>query len=283
MLGNPTTPRRPRLTRSLAAALGTVLIFASVAPPFALAESDREGEGSAPPGAIPPGLEEGPGFEPGGEETSLEATPIAPGEELVEEVVAPVPEEGEPAPPPVGASPAAAEPAATAEAAPPVVTGTESPPEAAAPAPVYGTEASAPSYQTAPASAAPVENEAIVEPGAGGASAQRPDRSRPKAAPSPQVQVPPAEGPSPAPVEPPEPAVAPAAPSGHRPGTLNGRGSYTVVEGDDLWTIAEGVLPAGATNAEISAEVSRLWHLNSRAIGTGDPNVILVGTVLRLP
>jgi hypothetical protein len=42
------------------------------------------------------------------------------------------------------------------------------------------------------------------------------------------------------------------------------------------------VLPPGGTDAEIAAEVSRLWYLNAPRIGTGDPNLILVGTVLRL-
>jgi hypothetical protein len=285
MFGNRFKARRSGLMRSLAAALGLVLIFASVVPPLAIAESDREGEGSATPGAMPPGLEEGPDYEPGGEETSLEDTPIAPGEEAVEEVVVPGPEEAEPAPPAAEPPPATAgTPAPTAEAAPPVATATEPPPEAAPPAPVYGTEASPPTYETPAVPAAPVENEAIVAPGGSGASTQPPHRSGPKAAQySSAAQAPPAEEPQPAPVEAaPEPGLTPVAPSGHRPGTLNGRRTYTVLEGDDLWVIAEGILPVAATNAEISAEVSRLWHLNSQAIGTDDPNLILVGTVLRL-
>jgi hypothetical protein len=289
MFRNRIEARRSGLTRALAAVLGITLIVASIAPPFALAESDREGEGTAPPGAVPPGLQEGPDYEPGGEETSLEATPIVPGEEAVEEVVEevlPAGAEGtEPTPPPAGAPPAATEsPAPAPEAPPPVPTVTEPQPDPALPAPDYGTESSSPSYQTSPASAAPVENEPIVAPGGGGAaSTQAPHRSQSKAAgPSPGTQPPPAEEPQPVPVWAPEPAVSPPSVPGHRPGTLNGRGSYTVVEGDDLWAIAEGILPDGAGNAEISAEVSRLWRLNSQAIGTGNPNLILVGTVLRL-
>jgi len=287
MFRNRIEARRSGLTRALAAVLGMVLIFGSIAPPLALAESDREGEGTAPPGALPPELEEGPDYEPGGEETSLEATPIVPGEEAVEEVVEELPQPGAegvaPTQPPAAAPPAATE-SPTPEAPPAVPTMTEPQPEPAPPAPDYGTESSSPSYQAAPATVAPVENEAIIAPGGGSrASTQGPHQSRSKAAvTSPAAQPPPAEEPETVPVEAPEPAVSPSAAPGHRPGTLNGRGSYTVVEGDDLWAIAEGVLPPGASNAEISAEVSRLWRLNSQAIGTGDPNLILVGTVLRL-
>jgi Tfp pilus assembly protein FimV len=63
---------------------------------------------------------------------------------------------------------------------------------------------------------------------------------------------------------------------------LRGRSSYTVRPGDCLWSIAEAVLPSGAGNEEIGAEVARLWHLNADRIGTGDPNVILAGTRLAL-
>jgi hypothetical protein len=52
--------------------------------------------------------------------------------------------------------------------------------------------------------------------------------------------------------------------------------------GECLWSIAEALLPAGAGNAEIAAEVQRLWSLNAARIGTGDPNVLYPGTALRL-
>jgi LysM repeat protein len=281
MFGNRTNARRSSLTRSLAATLGVVLLFGSAIPPFALAESDREGIGAAPPGAVPPGLEEGPGFEPGGEETSLEEVPIAPGEEVAEEVVPPAPEEVEsPSPVPEAPSPVVAVPSVTPEVGSPAAV----PEPASAPepsAPVYGTEASAPTYEPSVA-AAPVENEPIVAPGSSGQTTHGSEPAPQKAAdPSPIVETPPAEEPAPAPTESPEPIASPVA-TGDRAGTLRGRATYTVVPGDCLSWIAERALPAGATDAEISAEVARLWRLNAQTIGTGDPNLILVGTVLRL-
>jgi Tfp pilus assembly protein FimV len=67
-----------------------------------------------------------------------------------------------------------------------------------------------------------------------------------------------------------------------RAGTLRGHRAYKVVPGDCLWSIAAAVLPAGESNAEIEVEVARLWRINASRIGTGDPNLILVGTDLAL-
>lgn len=58
--------------------------------------------------------------------------------------------------------------------------------------------------------------------------------------------------------------------------------THTVRPGETLWSIAATELGSGATNAEIAAEVRRLWHLNAATIGTGDPNVIRAGQTLRL-
>lgn len=272
-----THARRSRVTRSLAAVLGMVLIFGSLAPPFALAEGDREGVGAAPPGPI---LGQGP--EPGSEETSLEEVPIAPGEEVIEEIVPSAPEEIELAPPPVPPPAAVTEPPpVTQEVAPPPVTSEPAP--ATEPGPVYGTEEPEPIYEPPPTDAAPVENETIVAPsGSAAIPSGQSKRGGPNPAAAHQSVPPPAEEPAPVPVQPPEPAVSVAPFSGDRAGSLAGHTSYKVVEGDCLWAIAEGVLPAGATIAEIEAEVARLWKLNASRIGTGDPNLILVGTILRI-
>ena len=40
---------------------------------------------------------------------------------------------------------------------------------------------------------------------------------------------------------------------------------------------------AGASAGQIARLVSRLWELNHARIGTGDPDMLHVGTVLRLP
>lgn len=58
--------------------------------------------------------------------------------------------------------------------------------------------------------------------------------------------------------------------------------TYTVKAGDCLWFIAERQLADGATDADIAAEVNRLWQRNAEIIATGDPNLIYPGQVLRL-
>ena len=79
----PTSRGRAPLTlRVVATLLAVVLAFGAVGPSLAwAAETETEGEGSAPPGVGLPGLEEGPGFEPGGAETGLEEVPEESGEE----------------------------------------------------------------------------------------------------------------------------------------------------------------------------------------------------------
>jgi nucleoid-associated protein YgaU len=74
-------------------------------------------------------------------------------------------------------------------------------------------------------------------------------------------------------------AAAPAAQVKRSP--LRGR-SYTVQPGDSLWSIASRVLAPGTSNGRAAREVSRLWELNKQRIGTGDPDLLKVGTVLRL-
>ncbi|MBN9621810.1 MAG: LysM peptidoglycan-binding domain-containing protein [Actinobacteria bacterium] len=272
--------------RAIASLLGAALIFASIVPPFALAEAESEGEGGAPPGGIP-GLEITIGGEGKGGETALEEVPVGPGEE-VEEEVPPVSEGGAPeAPPPAPV-------AAPEEEAPAPTSGevagspqTEAPPAApaATPPPSYTPEGTSPSYETAlePVGEA-VRNEAIVAP-----TTSAPEQHPAKHASSGSVAAAPeskAPAPEPAPVAPePQPAPTAAAPAASPPverGGLAGRKSHTVAAGECLWTIAEGYLPSGASNAEIAAEVHRLWVLNAGRIGTGDPDVLPVGTVLRL-
>jgi hypothetical protein len=273
---------RPKAVRALATILAMALTFAALAPSFAWAEAESEGEGSALPGAGLPGLEEGASFEPGGEETSLEEAPALEGEEEAEP---PVESESEPEPP---QAPEAATPPTVVEPGPPADAGA-TPPVAEAPAPitgpVYGTsEEAGPSYETVTPTAPPepVRNEAIVAPSPSSSSPGKtpaPARSVPRATSTPQA------APAPVPSATPEPVAPSSAPVGFPvdpAGGLEGRPFHTVAPGECLWSIAERVLPAGASDAEIAAEVSRLWHLNAARIGTGDPSLILVGTVLRL-
>ncbi len=60
-------------------------------------------------------------------------------------------------------------------------------------------------------------------------------------------------------------------------------GTYKVQRGDSLWSIAQRRLDAQATTGQVAREVHRLWELNKDRIATGDPDLLVVGTVLRLP
>lgn len=276
--------RRGRATRALASVAVLALLVGSLLPAWAIgAEVESEGEGG---GTAPPRLGN-PEAEPGGSETVLESVAgSGVGEEVEgDEEVPPVETE----PPEEVPMPEAPEPAETeTEARAPSAPATTAPTPAPAPAtPEYTPPSSPPTYETSPPAPnpQPVQNEPIVAPSAGGEG-----REVHQVAAAPEAPPPPApvEEPVPAepgPVEPPPAQTAVLPPDAGRqgPGRIApGRSSYTVRPGDCLWSIAAALLPRGADDARIAAEVARLWHLNADRIGTGDPDVILVGTTLRL-
>jgi len=255
---------------------------ASVAPAPVWAEAESEGEGSGAPGPPPIGFEE-PGELSGGEETALGEAALESGEEIEEEeeeaVVVPEEVGAEAAPPPVPEAPLPgeeAEPPSPEETAPAVTT-------APTPTPSYEAESAEPVYESAAEANAPeavVRNEALVEPEA--EALPGPTHHRRTAA-GDAGASPPAAEPETSPIEPePVPVESSPAVTAVRPQSLAGDGRHIVRPGECLWTIAEGVLPAGASEARIAAEVHRLWRLNAARIGTGDPSLILVGTELRL-
>ena len=57
---------------------------------------------------------------------------------------------------------------------------------------------------------------------------------------------------------------------------------HIVAPNDSLWSIADRILDADAAVPRIAREVDRLWDLNEARIGTGDPDVLIPGTRLRL-
>lgn len=263
--------RRSTGRRALALTLCAMLALGGISPGAAFAaEADSEGEGGAPPGAAPE-VEEAPGFEPGGEETALEELPeLAPeGEAGGAEGEGPsmeVEPEVEAEPPPV------------AEEATGAVTGAAG--EAVAPsAAEEGASTEGPTYESAPpAAAAPVENQTLSAP-------EGPPAPRHTSQPLRTEQATTEPPPAPAPEQPrptaPQPAATPverAAPAR----SLAGHRFHVVRAGECLWSIAKEVLPGGASNAAIAREVRRLWQLNARRIGTGDPGLIYAGTELML-
>jgi LysM domain len=58
--------------------------------------------------------------------------------------------------------------------------------------------------------------------------------------------------------------------------------NHVVEPGESLWSIAKRLLEADASAVRIARAVSHLWELNKDRIGTGDPDLLLVGTKLRL-
>lgn len=238
--------------RLVALVLCSILVLASVFPGVALAgEADSEGVGTVPEVEVPVA----PELDPGGEETSLEEVPASAGGEeggaVETESEAPSAEE---------VTSAATE--APIEAAPPP------------PAPVPEPAASAPEpvqqQASEPATSEPVANQSIVAP------KQKPIERHAASQPAASSEAPP-------PVEPAEQEAPPTPqPVAATPADPAGKDSYVVRPGDCLSHIAQALLPAGAGDTAIAAEVARLWRLNEDRIGTGDPDLIYPGTVLRL-
>ena len=86
----------------------------------------------------------------------------------------------------------------------------------------------------------------------------------------------------------PAPAADPGpVPTGEPPGALSrdpsdGR-THVVRQGECLWSIAHHQIGSDATPAQVARLVNRLWNLNRERIGTGEPDLLMVGTELRLP
>lgn len=88
-----------------------------------------------------------------------------------------------------------------------------------------------------------------------------------------------AEATAPAAAEP----VATAAAQGGATAPSPGSRSHVVRPGESLWSIAAALLGPGARPAEIAKLVDEIWRLNAERIGTGRPDLIHPGQVLRLP
>lgn len=78
-------------------------------------------------------------------------------------------------------------------------------------------------------------------------------------------------------------AAPPPPETGSAAGQRVAGGAYKVQPGDSLWSIAQRRLPGQATTGQVAREVHRLWELNKDRIATGDPDLLMVGTMLRLP
>ena len=254
-------------TQALLAA--SVLALSSASSTAAVAaEPDQEQEGALAPDqvAVDPGLVADPQSDPGGssielpvdaappaadpgDDTAIEqqiATEEAPAEEApapdVSEESVPAPAEPEPTPPPAVSTPEPSPPAPP----PPAVTAEPDPDRN--PEPVR--------KQRRPTKVTPSKTVLRI------------------AAPQPQaVAAPPAA----------TIRVAPAAADAHPVrATRRGEPIHVVRANESLWSIARDLLGDEASAARIAREVNRLWALNSSRIGTGDPDLLMTGTRLRV-
>jgi hypothetical protein len=291
--------------RAQAALASGVLALSAAGPPAAVAqEPDQQVEGgsepatdgsasnteaeAAPPTTLapPPAPDLDPQAPDGAEASELqEVVPVQ--TEPVEAPNAPnTPESGgetQTAPEPV--DPEASRPGSTLEpvdlAAPAEPPGlTQPPPETAAPqtpeesdpdAQLDATALDTPRHEKT-AEASPRDHTAL--PSAQSAGAQGPATPPAPVITAATVVAPPSEA---APVDDPSnPAQGGRSASGPDQ-------SFLVVQpGDSLWSIAKRLLGPDASPAQIARKVSRLWHLNGDRIGTSHPDLLLVGTKLRL-
>jgi LysM domain len=273
------------------AALTVGLLALAIAPPaaaVATAAPDQEYENTAPLDDEAPSTGEAPGFEtdfdPGddGDHGDFDVTPGLGGGEQDDDGAGTPVEAEPPSDPDVLAEmdpPAPPAPAPPAPAAPPA---TPAPPPAA----------SLPAPPPEPQPTTPGKPHEPEDPAAGGMK-RKPDRSSERRrrgavpppaavplAPPPPIGAPPAPAPvnSFAVTQPPPQDPTTAAPTEAR---VTGQ-SYRVRAGDSLWSIARRLLGGAASDAQLAREVARLWRLNEDRIGTGDPDLLFVGTVLRL-
>jgi hypothetical protein len=290
-----------RVQAALAAGL---LAFSSGAAPAGaqVPEVDPEQQAAPAPGGEPPGLEpdldpgEGDtfdyetapvpgGLQAGGEEDEGLGAPVDSDPTIDPEVPLP-PQEQAPAPaPPAPSAPAPAPPAPEAA---PVPTPPPTPPPIT-PVPAPAAPPAAGEEELAPPPPPPGElREYPKQPG--GASKLREVRigleptppamhggAQPTAVGSLSLQ--PAE---PVPTATPSVEAVPVSQPLSGSASMIDGGTYVVRPGDSLWSIATRLLGPGATAAEIADEVNRLWELNEDRIATGDPDLLRVGTELRL-
>jgi hypothetical protein len=299
----PTEPLVSRRTQALLAA--GVLALSTTTPTAVLAaEPDQEQEGAAAPEpAVNGDAGSDPDFDPGGDSTDLpfDAGPVpvaqsAPAAEDDESIAL----EQEPATnddaPVADPGDGTSTPNAGQQQAPPATDAAPAPPAAEEPTPQPPLEppSSAPAPEAPTAPLAPSETDAAARTQArerettrekrSGTDATGPSQTEP-AAPAPQpepVYLPTRTSPqTTVQVALPQPASPPAAVSQVR-GAQRGDRFHVVQRGESLWSIAKALLGDRASAARIAREVNRLWELNSDRIGTGDRDLLIVGTRLAL-
>jgi hypothetical protein len=265
--------------RTVAGITAGLLALSAAAPPVtSAAEPDHEQAGSAPIHGSPGGYDkETPTFDPGGRPAVLpDSSPTAPGEpddesaepEPAKDAPAPVADPGDPVP----------EPGAQRQTGPTMAQG----PADSQPPPVLNPGAGS----SRPPRVGGHEN--LPDLRAHG-HAHRPDAGTGRAHREPgamtgAVEDEPAQIVSYDSATPTESVSRTARATTGRPAPASPRRGRThmVVAGECLWSIARTILGPDASDAEIAREVHRLWDLNRSQIATGHPDLLPVGTKLRL-
>lgn len=276
-----TPPSDELVTGRVRAGFAAALLAAtgvSGSPAFAgEPDGEREGAGEEAPGDADPDFDEGTQDEelpidegseipPAGDEGEVEQGPERESdpEQVKPDAPAPAPEEPAPEvvavpPPPPATMPPASEAPKEREEIPPDRS-TDGPPPETLPLRAPGPPSSEPPKRSpAPGPDAPAQPPAEQQQGAAttAPSAEGNPTSAANAEPAPQTQAPNTAGP---------------------PGD-----THVVREGECLWSIAAAQIGPDATPAQVARLVNRLWELNVERIGTGDPDLLMVGTELRLP
>lgn len=279
-------PRGGLMTTRTQAALATgVIAVSAIMPAAALAaEQEQEHEGTAPTTqTVGTGPENATGFDPGGGGTTLpEATPNVPQPPAPPEAEPPTVESTNTDQTDTVVDGGDGSGVKTPPAIPPPVAPTSTPPSPT-PAPLAGTAPEEPpAPATAPGPPAPVPGDTSGPPVVDDKQpvpARRPSShgKEPGTRPVASTATPPAPlaAPQLGPVSrSTQPSPGPAARPGDR--------THTVQPGESLWAIASDLLGAEATPAQIARKVHRLWEMNHDRIGTGDPDLLMIGTELSL-
>jgi hypothetical protein len=265
--------------------VATLLAASTATPTLAVAqEPDQVSEGTLAPddAGADPALN--PDFDPGGESADLPFDePEAPESEPAAD-----PEAGDPGPvesepvtdvdvPVADAGDEAAEPVVVTPSPTPTVTPTPTPVAPVVSAPGDGDQ----SDEAVEPDAAPRADKAHRkrEPRHRGGHDTQGDVQEPApVAPSPDVDA--------APAAPSTIVVAQATPPPQEPSARDAatRGDrYHIVQpGESLWLIARDLVGRDASVARVAREVNRLWPLNETRIGTGNPDLLMVGTKLAI-
>jgi LysM domain len=240
---------------------------------------DPASEPSPAPAPAPVVAPTGEGQEPSA------APPAAPPEALPPAAPAPPPPHQAPVEPvpPLGA-PAQPAPAPPVGANQPKAV---EPPPSGLPAPAQPTPAPPVPVTTAPP-AAPAPGDGADRAGSPARDGQRRrdvskrPRIERQTAPTPVSPAPAA--PAPAPVAPVDtPSINVTDEGAAAPPLEANSGLYVVRQGDTLWSIASRLLAPGSSSTEIAELVHQIWSMNAEAIGSGNPDLIMVGEQLRLP